>query len=57
MKDNECEKSQTGEHEINFEDLVYSRHAGLSAAVFKITCLHCGAIGELTVESEGADWF
>lgn len=54
MKD--CEKSADGEHELNFEKMVYSRHISTHTAVFSVECLHCEATGELTVFSLDVDW-
>lgn len=52
----ECGKSANGEHEMDFERMVYSRHVGSHAAVFKVECLHCKADGELTVDALDAEW-
>lgn len=54
--DKECEKSSDGYHEVNWEKMSYRRPAGLLAAMFDIVCLHCGTLGEITVDDEEADW-
>lgn len=52
----ECEKSANGEHELDYERMVYSRYVGTHTAVFSVECIHCKASGELTIDALDVDW-
>lgn len=52
----ECEKSEQGLHEVNWEKMSYRQHAGHFAAMFDIVCIHCGSLGQIVVEDDNADW-
>lgn len=54
--DKNCDKSSDGRHEVNWEKASYRRHAGTRAAIFDLVCLHCGSLGEITVEDDDVVW-
>jgi hypothetical protein len=51
----EC-KSESGQHEANFEELEFIRYTGADSVLTRTTCLHCDATAEFTIYESDADW-
>jgi hypothetical protein len=51
----EC-KSESGQHEANFEELGFICYIGADSVLMRTTCLHCDATAEFTIYESDADW-
>jgi hypothetical protein len=51
-----CPKSESGEHEPDFEGLRYAYMTSANTALFLTACFHCDATAEFTVNTGNATW-
>lgn len=52
----ECNKSDLGIHELNFETMQFNRYINATQATFDVSCIHCQASGTITVDALEVEW-